>query len=185
MSWIEEKHEDDAEGELAAIYADIAERRGRAANILKAQSLNPGALKAHLEFYMSVMFAASPLTREERELIAVIVSATNRCGYCTLHHRAALQHYWKDHEVVDEVIRDFRAAGLPPKWTAMLEYAEKLTRAPHLMEPADVFALREAGFDDRAVLDIALVVGYFNFVNRLATGLGVEPAPGEIEGYEY
>ncbi len=56
----------------------------------------------------------------------------------------------------------------------MLEYADKLTREPWKMAEADVERLREAGFGDRAILDINQVTGYFAFVNRLADGLGVE-----------
>jgi len=56
----------------------------------------------------------------------------------------------------------------------MLDYAVKLTRDPGAMDAADVGRLKDAGFDDRAVLDICQVVSYYNYVNRLADGLGVE-----------
>ena len=56
----------------------------------------------------------------------------------------------------------------------MLDYAVKLTRDPGGMTAADVVSLRAAGFGDRAVLDICQVVSYYNYVNRLADGLGVE-----------
>lgn len=56
----------------------------------------------------------------------------------------------------------------------MLEYALKLTRSPRELGPGDVEALRRAGFDDRAILDICQVTAYYNYVNRLAEGLGVE-----------
>ena len=56
----------------------------------------------------------------------------------------------------------------------MLDYAVRLTRTPHLVGEADVDALRDAGFDDTAILDICQVVSYYNYVNRLADGLGVE-----------
>lgn len=56
----------------------------------------------------------------------------------------------------------------------MLEYAVELTRAPHAVTEADVERLKEAGFDDAAVLDICQVASYYNYVNRLADGLGVE-----------
>lgn len=65
-------------------------------------------------------------------------------------------------------------AALGPADRAMLAYAEKLTREPDRVTSADVEALREAGFTDAAVLDICQVAAYFNFVNRLADGLGVE-----------
>jgi len=56
----------------------------------------------------------------------------------------------------------------------MLKYAVKLTRTPGAVEPSDVEALRSHGFDDRGILDICQVVSYYNYVNRLADGVGVE-----------
>ncbi len=56
----------------------------------------------------------------------------------------------------------------------MLEYAVKLTREPWAVGEADVASLREAGFDDPAILDVCQVTSYYNYVNRLADGLGVE-----------
>ncbi len=70
---------DEAEGELAEIYARLG--GARVANILSVQSLNPPALAAHLELYRAIMFGPSPLSRAEREAVAVAVSATNGCHY--------------------------------------------------------------------------------------------------------
>ena len=56
----------------------------------------------------------------------------------------------------------------------MLDYAAKLTMAAHTVGQADIAALREAGFEDRAILDIAQITAYFAFVTRMADGLGVE-----------
>ena len=56
----------------------------------------------------------------------------------------------------------------------MLDYAVRLTATPHLVGRGDVEALKSAGFDDTAILDICQVVSYYNYVNRLADGLGVE-----------
>lgn len=66
----------------------------------------------------------------------------------------------------------------------MLDYAAKLTRRPGEMREADVVALREGGFDDRAILDIAQVVGYYAYVNRIADGLGVSLESYWAEGKE-
>jgi uncharacterized protein YciW len=60
----------------------------------------------------------------------------------------------------------------------MLAYARKLTLTPREMAPADVEALRAAGFDDAAILTISQVTGYFNYYNRLTDGLGIDPEPG-------
>ena len=69
---------------------------------------------------------------------------------------------------------DWRTAPLEPADRAMLEYAVGLTEDPHGVTAGDVDRLREAGFDDTAVLDICQVTSYYNYVNRLAEGLGVE-----------
>ena len=59
----------------------------------------------------------------------------------------------------------------------MLAFAIKLTKAPGAMSDAEVDALRSAGFSDRDILDIAEVVGYYAYANRIADGLGIEPEP--------
>jgi uncharacterized peroxidase-related enzyme len=56
---------------------------------------------------------------------------------------------------------------------AFVTYALRLTRTPHAIDERDIDALRQAGLDDRGIHDLACVVAYFNYVNRLASGLGV------------
>jgi uncharacterized peroxidase-related enzyme len=75
------------------------------------------------------------------------------------------------------VAADYRQAPLSPADRAMLEFAERLTRAPWDMGQADVDELRQHGFDDRDVHDITQVAAYFNYINRVADGLGVAPEP--------
>ena len=82
-----------------------------------------------------------------------------------------------DDALADAVDRDWTAAGLGPRRTAMLTYASKLTLTPGAMARSDVEALRAAGFSDADVLAIAEVVGYFAYVNRIADGLGVTLEP--------
>lgn len=67
---------------------------------------------------------------------------------------------------------DYTQAQLSPADRAMLDYAAKLTRTPALMTETDIAALREAGFDDRAILDIAQITAYYAYANRLVDGLG-------------
>ncbi|MCB0090852.1 MAG: hypothetical protein KDE54_23310, partial [Caldilineaceae bacterium] len=77
-------------------------------------------------------------------------------------------------QLVTQLAADFRQADLTPADRAMLEYAAKLTIEPWHMVEADVIALRNAGFEDAAILDINQVTGYYAFANRLVDGLGVE-----------
>ncbi|MCB9147820.1 MAG: peroxidase [Caldilineaceae bacterium] len=80
-------------------------------------------------------------------------------------------------QLVTQLAADFRQADLTPADRAMLEYAAKLTIEPWHMVEADVIALRNAGFEDAAILDINQVTGYYAFANRLVDGLGVELEP--------
>lgn len=77
-------------------------------------------------------------------------------------------------ELARALARDYRAADLDEADLAMLGYAVKLTRSPHSVSGEDVEELRGVGFDDTAVLDICQVTSYYNYVNRMAEGLGVE-----------
>ena len=81
MAWIRMIDEDEAEGKLAKLYERFREPGGGVDNILKIHSLNPPSLKGHFELYKTVMRGRSPLTRIQREMIAVVVSKTNGCHY--------------------------------------------------------------------------------------------------------
>ena len=91
-----------------------------------------------------------------------------------VHHRSGLRRLINDDELVAAVEQDWTTAPLSPKRAAMLAFAVKLTKTPGAMEDADVEALRSAGFSDRDILDIAEVVGYYAYANRIADGLGIE-----------
>jgi len=87
---------------------------------------------------------------------------------------------------VEQLAADHTALGsLDDRLRAACDVAARLTRQPDAMTEAHVDRLRNAGWSDRSVLDIVLIIAYFNFVNRIATGLGVEMSPEEVTGYEY
>ncbi len=185
MAWIQTISETDATGELKDIYDDILSSRGKMSNIMRIHSLNPPTMKAHIDLYMATVFGKMKLKRAERELIATMVSATNHCPYCVAHHAEALMHYWKDRDRIDRVIDDFRSADLSDRECAMVAYAVKLTDSSSEMSEGDVETLRRVGFSDRDVLDINLIASYFNFVNRIALGLGVAFSEEEMAGFRY
>lgn len=81
MAWIRVVDDNEGSAELLRVYRKIRGARGQVANVLKVQSLRPAALEAHLALYRATMFAATGLTRAQREMIAVIVSVGNRCHY--------------------------------------------------------------------------------------------------------
>ena len=183
MSWIDEIEVDAAEGRLADVYAELIRKRGKVSNILKVHSLNPDALGDHLDLYMTIMFGESGLSRAEREAIGVVVSATNDCTYCVQHHIEALRRYIKDEETLEMLSTADGLETLEPRLSNIVRHAEKLTWAPSAMTESDLGELRAVGLSDGDILDLTLIVGYFNFVNRIAMGLGVESSAGELRGY--
>lgn len=70
---------------------------------------------------------------------------------------------------------DWRSAPLPPLDRALCEFAAKLTHHPSEMSPDDLETLRNQGLDEHAIHDAVQVIGYFNYINRVADALGVEP----------
>ena len=186
MAWITTIDEKDAEGDLKQIYQSLIKERGKISNILKVHSLLPEAMQAHLELYLSIMFNKSTIKREDKELLAVIVSSLNHCEYCIQHHSDALFYYWKDNEKIQDIIlKREKSQYLNDSQKAMVNYAVKLTNNASSILQDDITLLKNAGFTDKAILEIVLITSYFNFVNRVALGLGVEFNPEELKGYKY
>lgn len=184
MPFIDVIDQDSATGELAEIYAALTQSRGKLAEVHKIQSLHPRSITAHMSLYMEVMFATSPLARYQREMMAVVVLKTNGCTYCQRHHLKALNHYWKDQPRCEALRTDYASCQLSELDTLLCCYARQLTLLPHDQHLPVVEQLRSLGLCDRGILDAALVISYFNFVNRMVLGLGValEEDPG---GYAY
>lgn len=176
----------EAVGRLKEIYEDLIEKRGRLAEVHTIQSLNPDSIIAHMELYMTIMFSQSPLTRAQREMMAVVVSATNGCDYCQQHHAAALNNYWKNDERTDRLKKNYKKADLDTKDDLLCNFAIELTLHPDDFENKNMIDdLRQAGFDDRSILDATVVIAYFNFVNRIVSALGVELEEKAGDGYKY
>ena len=186
MSWIKEIDNSEAEGKLREIYKKVKGKRGKLSNVMKAQSLDPEAMQAHLDLYLTLMFRLEGnVTREQRELIGTVVSVVNSCTYCIEHHAEALDFYWKDKDKINRLVENPESIDLDPKDRALVDYAVKLTKSPSVTLETDIEILREAGFNDEDILRINMLVGYFNFVNRIVLGLGIELSPEEVGGYKY
>ncbi len=183
MSWIHEVPYEQADADLKPVYDQLIKQRGKISNILKVHSLNPRALKDHLSLYMGLMFGASGLSRAERETLAVVVSQANHCEYCVNHHREALARYVKSPALLDTLCRDYRRTELSPRLRALCDHAHSLTTCPGDQHEDDIEALRRVGLTDEEILDATLVTAYFNFVNRIALGLGVAFFAEELTGY--
>ncbi len=111
MPYIEVLQPDQAEGHLKEIYDDLVKSRGKIAEVHKIQSLNPESIVNHMELYMTIMFGKSPLKRVHREMMAVIVSISNKCQYCRVHHLEAVKNFWKDDQKLEKFQSNFESAS--------------------------------------------------------------------------
>jgi uncharacterized peroxidase-related enzyme len=161
--------------EMAAYFAKCQEKLGFVPNVLKAYAFDMPKLSAFVAMYNDLMLAPSGLSKLEREMIAVAVSAHNRCYYCLVAHGAAVRQMSGDPPLGELMVMNYRAARLSERERAMLDFAVKLTAEPWLMAQEDRARLRTAGFSDRDIWDIAAVAGFFNMTNRVASATDMRP----------
>src|SRR5690349_21044896 len=147
--------------EMQAYFAKCDEKIGFVPNVLRAYAHDNAKLEAFTAFYNDLMLAPSGLSKLEREMIAVVVSAQNRCYYCLTAHGAAVRQLSGDAVLGEIMAMNYRAADLEPRHRAMLDFAVALTETPWLIEEADREDLREAGFSERDIWDIAAVASFF------------------------
>jgi uncharacterized peroxidase-related enzyme len=173
--------ETEATGPLAELYRRLAYQDGSVDETYKALSLNLPLLTADAAMYEVTMYGESPLSRNERELLALTVSRVNGCERCFRHHAAR----YSELKASAESGGPGRASLEPPvsnRETMLAAFAEKLTRAPASITAGDIENLRGVGLDDRGILDACNTVAYFNYVNRMTLGLGLSPE-GEPPGH--
>jgi len=161
--------------DMAAYFAKCQEKLGFVPNVLKAYAFDMAKLSAFVAMYNDLMLAPSGLSKLEREMIAVAVSAQNRCYYCLVAHGAGVRQLSGDPILGELMAMNFRAARLSERQRAMLDFAVKLTAEPWLIEEDDRARLRRAGFRDRDIWDIAAVAGFFNMSNRVASATDMRP----------
>jgi uncharacterized peroxidase-related enzyme len=161
--------------DMRKYFSICDEKIGFLPNVLAAYSFDQTKLRAFIGMYNDLMLADSGLSKLEREMIAVVVSAANRCFYCLTAHGQAVREMSGDPALGELLVMNWRVAKVPPRQRAILEYAHKLTVSPAETGDADRKALRRAGFSERDIWDIASVTAFFNMTNRLATATDMMP----------
>ncbi len=157
-------------------YFDVCmDKLGMVPNVLRAYAFNVEKLNTFTAMYNDLMLGDSSLSKLEREMIAVAVSAVNKCYYCLVAHGAAVRDLSGDPALGEALVMNYRVAKIDAKQRAMLDFAVKLTKESASVEEADRQALRDAGFSDRDIWDIASVAAFFNMTNRVASGSDMRP----------
>ena len=159
-----------------AYFAKCEEKLGMVPNVLRAYAFDDKKLRAFTDSYNELMLGESGLTKLEREMIAVVVSAINHCFYCLTAHGAAVRQLSGDPALGEALAMNWRAAErLTPKQVAMLEFATLLTERPDRVLEKDRQALRDVGFSDYDIWDIAATASFFNMSNRMAAAIDMRP----------
>jgi len=161
--------------DLRELFALCREKLGIVPNVLRAYSLRPQKLRNFVAMYNELMQAPSGLSKLEREMVAVVVSSANRCYYCLVAHGQAVRRLSGDPELGEMLVMNYRIAPLDPRQRTMLDFAWKLTTSPATIGEPERAGLRQAGFADEEIFDLAETVAFFNMSNRMASGLDIVP----------
>ena len=175
MAFIKLINIEKSKGLLKKEYEMGMRRAGRIWNVLTIQSQTPEILRDSMRLYNSTMFGNSNVPRFDRELLAVVTSISNECEYWIRAHLFDLRSETKDQKLVDDIAANWKESGLTEQQKAICYFAEKLTLNPGKIDNSDVQKIKEFGYGDKEVSEIVQIISYFNYINRVADGLGLEP----------
>lgn len=168
----------DLDTDLQKYFRICEEKLGLIPNVLRAYAYKPNRLRRFIDMYNEIMLSEdSPLSKLEREMIAVTVSSCNRCFYCLVAHGQQVRALSGDPHLGEQIALNYRSAPLEARHRAMLDYAWKLTENPNDVGDADRETLIAAGFDEAAIWDVVETASFFNYTNRMAHGLDLKPNP--------
>jgi uncharacterized peroxidase-related enzyme len=154
----------------------VQEKAGFIPNVFLLLARRPAEFRAFLAYHDALMDKREGLTAAEREMIVVAISAANQCQYCVVAHGAILRIRAKDPTISELVGANWRKAdNVTPKQKAMLAFALKVAQEAHLVSEADRGTLRDAGFGEEEIWDIAAIAAFFSMSNRLANATELRP----------
>ncbi|MFA9416988.1 peroxidase-related enzyme [Natrinema sp. HArc-T2] len=165
---------EDLPADLQERISEETESAGFTPNVFSAFAYKPSHFRAFFEYH-DALVEDTALAREEIEMIVVAVSGVNHCYYCNVSHGALVRLYGDDPTLADQLIANYRTADINEAHRTMLDVAVKLTERPTEVEPADLEALREAGFSEEAIWDIGAVTAFYNLSNRMAMFAEMRP----------
>jgi len=168
------------ESELPAsaqkFFAQSRADQGFVLNYFRALSLNPDDLERSNTYLLPFLDPAQGrLPYPERELLATVVSAENRCTYCHIHHVGRLAGALGDRARAERIAIDHRHVDLSTRERALADLAVKITRDPRTVTAADLDALRAEGLTDEEILEAVEIAALFNYTNRISITLGIVP----------
>ena len=174
-AWIAVPSPDELPTEVAEEIGDIANRIGFMPNVARLLAVTPRHFVGWWKYFDDLMRGPSGLSKTQREMIAVVISAESHCPYCVAAHAAALRMRTKDDALVERLAVNYRHVELDNRDRAMLDFAVKLTKTPDECGQSDLERLRAVGYTDEDILHIVEVTAIFNYNVRLAAATGLFP----------
>jgi uncharacterized peroxidase-related enzyme len=168
--------------ELHEMPADVRERivavqekAGFVPNVFLALARRPAEFRAFFAYHDALMEKDGGLSKAEREMIVVATSGANSCLYCVVAHGAILRVRARNALVADQVAVNYRKADITPRERSMLDFAMKVALDSARIDDADFPRLRENGFSDEDIWDIAAIAALFALSNRMANFTSMRP----------
>jgi len=172
MSYVGLVSEAQASPATKQLYQQIREKMGFLPNYFQAQGRLPTLIAGQLALAAG-LDQTQALPKDVKEKVGMVVSGINSSSYCVAIHMEMLRQFGVEKALGRKLATNYAEAPVGEKEQALYRFADKLTRHPDDMNQADVEALRKAGWSDEAVVEAVGTISYFNYVNRVSTGLGL------------
>lgn len=166
---------DELPEDLRTLVLEVQEKTGFIPNVFLALAHRPDECRAFFAMHDALMLRKSNLTKAEKEMIVVTVSAGNECHYCVVAHGAILRIVSKNSLLADQLAINYRKADISPRQRAMLDFALKVSQASAAIGDDDFELLRSYDFDDEDIWDIGGISAFFCLSNRMANLTSMRP----------
>jgi uncharacterized peroxidase-related enzyme len=158
---------------------EVQNKAGFVPNVFLALAHRPAEWRAFMAHHDALLAkeagASSSLTKGGREMIIVTTSAANRCLYRVVARGAILRVYKKKPLLADQAAVNHRKADIPLRQCAMLDFAMKVCTTSHEVDEDNFAMLRQHGFGDDDIWDIAAIAAFFGLSNRMANMAVMQP----------
>jgi uncharacterized peroxidase-related enzyme len=157
------------------VFAAIREKFGFVPNLFAAQSSRPDMIDAEAAMTGNLILKDGALARRQREYVFLVCSAANLSTYCVTAHCEMARMAGIEGPEPEEVAVDYIHSKIPVADKALLNFCTKLNKDRSKVGPDDIEALRTYGFSEQQIMEAVLLVGWAQFANTVAFGLGTFP----------
>src|SRR3954465_13036553 len=161
--------------DIRARLLAVQEKSGFIPNVFLVLAHRPDEFRAFFAYHDALMDKPGNLSKAEREMIVVATSSANQCQYCVIAHGAILRIRAKNPLIADQVAANYRKADITLRQKAMLDFALKVATQAYAVGDDDIAALRQHGFSEDDIWDIAAIAAFFAMSNRLANFTSLRP----------